>query len=147
MWGAAVLERPEATYVYGVGFGDGHALRVARTAGPGLDGRWQFASPDGWSVDPTSAAVRANGLCTQLSVVPVDGAYGLVSQAPDLGADVPLRLAERPDGPWSEPPALLAGAPPPRPGTFTYNAVLHLENAGAQSMLSPRTSTQRRATT
>lgn len=121
-WGAAVLERPEATYVFGVD-APRHRAHVARLP-DGLDGPWGFWSGEGWSDDVADAApVLDAAVATQLSVVP-DGTGLLLATQPPFSTELRGWRAARPQGPWTADAEALATGPEVTGGS-TYNALLH----------------------
>lgn len=88
---------------------------------------WRFWASDGtWSPETTSMAVVFDG-SDQLSVQwsPFLGRY-LAVYVGVLSQDVWARVAERPEGPWSD-PALLFVALPPVSGGLVYCGMTHLE--------------------
>jgi hypothetical protein len=127
-WGSAITEDSGHTYVYGIQVNPGgeRYLHIARTTSD-LERPWEYRTEDGWSSEPQASADQLPGISHQVSVLRDGGDYLLITQKLGFGADIHLYRAPTPAGPWEPPGELLAQAPAPLPGTFTYNAVAHPE--------------------
>lgn len=135
-WGSALMETRDHTYVYGIHRRpDGTPyLHVARTTSD-LEAPWEYLSAGGWTTDPAASADQLPGISSQISVLPVEGGYALITQETGLGPRIDAYTAPSPAGPWSSPATVVATASPPMPGTFTYNAVAHPEYGAADRLL------------
>ncbi|HEX2084071.1 MAG TPA: DUF4185 domain-containing protein [Solirubrobacteraceae bacterium] len=122
-FGAAIVERVDATYVYGVDEATPHRLHVARATTGDLAGPLEFWDGAAWATDvKDSAPILDAEVATQLSVVDRGTDLVLVSQPP-FEADVEAWTAADPRGPWTA--AGTIATLPLVPGAWTYNAVLH----------------------
>ncbi|MEX1907216.1 DUF4185 domain-containing protein [Janibacter sp. Y6] len=135
-WGAAVMEREDATYVYGVeDRGSDKHLHLAK-APPGAvhdRSQWSYRTADGWSTRPEDSARITDGVANELSVQPYDGGYLLVtSDTRELfSPDVVARTACSPAGPWGEPQLVYTAPEPGEDERFAYNAHAHPGLPGA----------------
>ncbi|MCW2923367.1 MAG: hypothetical protein JWM98_771 [Thermoleophilia bacterium] len=131
LWGAAVLERGDHTYVYGAetdpaGETVPRHAHVARVPREQLEDRaaWTFWDGSQWVPDAARSARIGADVSTQFGVVDArDGSTMLLSQQ---GFDHELRAwtAARPEGPFTG--GDVVGEIPPQPGgRHVYNAVPH----------------------
>lgn len=109
----------DGAYVYAIGtacgrFGGARAARVK--AGEVLDvAAWEYFDGEGWSPDRARAAEIITPGVGEGSLV-WNGGLGqwMYTTLNELSATIELRLAPEPQGPWSEPLALAAGADYPQ---------------------------------
>ena len=99
-----------------------------------LERPWEYRTATGWSSDPAASADLLADISHQISVLRADDEYLLITQELGFGDVVNVYRAPTPTGPWDG-PALLARAPAPLPGTFTYNAVAHPQFTAAGRLL------------
>ncbi|HEX6851959.1 MAG TPA: DUF4185 domain-containing protein [Candidatus Polarisedimenticolaceae bacterium] len=120
-------------YFYDCSGGDGFTkpMHVARVPLANVHDRsaWRFWSTDGtWRSDLSGLAIVFDG-SDQLSVhwSPFHGRY-LAVYVQALTYNVVARLADRPEGPWSD-PAVMFVTPPPAEGGWVYCGMAHPEFA------------------
>lgn len=106
-WGSAVLSTPDATYIFGVDVTDTwhKQLLVARCKPDRLAvvTEWTFWSGTSWSTKPQDAASVADDAVDEFSVMLLDdGRFAMIQIQPNLGQHIGIRIADRPEGPWSE---------------------------------------------
>jgi hypothetical protein len=127
-WGAAVMETPTHTYVYGTeDHGDDKYMHLARAPKDGLTGPWEFWDGAGWSSDPAASARVLHGVANEYSVAPHAGGYVLVTMdtSTTFSPDLVAYTACDPQGPW-ENKTLLYRTPETGQGDLiTYNAHAH----------------------
>lgn len=134
-YGAAILERHDATYVYGIE--DLHSvkfLHLARAPAGDLLGPWEYWTAAGWSPSPALSARVLSGISNEFSVHAQDGRFLLIAQDRGIGADVIAFSAPAPEGPWGGRTVLFT-APESGGETFTYNAKAHPGRAPDGSLL------------
>jgi len=89
---------------------------------------WQFYTGDAWSSEVTAArAVFQGGAANSVFWAEQLGLFVNVYSQP-LGDDVMYRVAQAPEGPWSD-DALAFSGRPGQPGTFDYFGLAHPEYA------------------
>lgn len=127
-WGAAVLETPSHTYVYGTeDHGDDKYMHLARTPKDGLTGPWEFWDGGAWSGDPAASARLLHGVANEYSVTAHAGGFVLVTMdtrttfSPDLVA----YTACAPQGPWENRTLLYRTPESGQRDLITYNAHAH----------------------
>jgi len=141
-WGQAALFEPGSDgspgYVYVFGEGEAPAgrkdLMLARATAKEFEdfANWEFMSGDGsWSKSPELVAAIAPNVATELSVDRIEDENGelhylMVHSEPPLGDRIFVRVARRPEGPWSEPQAVFCVPELKRSQNyFTYAAKGH----------------------
>jgi hypothetical protein len=112
LFGSALLVEGDACYVYGTvdqaagGFVRKDVILARAPAGRLADfDLWRFWSPGGWTADVEGAAPVCENVANEFSVSfqPALGRYALVYTRDSLSADIVVRLAPEPHGPWGEP--------------------------------------------
>jgi hypothetical protein len=127
LWGAAVLDDGDHTYVYGTEDSGGHRYaHVARAPRGQLTAPWEYWTGSGWSSDPAASARTLDGVSDAYSVVAYGGRWFLVSQDPGFGNVIRGYPGSSPAGPWGAPVTLYTTADPGA-GRYTYSAVVHPE--------------------
>lgn len=115
LFGSALLRQGDQVYIFGVV--DEKAAGVLRkdvilarapADRPEEFGRWRFWSGAGWSAEADAAAPVCRDAANEFSVSfqPALGRYLMVYTRGSLSADIVLRHAPAPEGPWSDPIAL-----------------------------------------
>jgi len=128
-WGAAILELPGWTYVYGVeDLGLDKYLHVARAPQGGLLGPWQFWTGTGWSTDPGSSARLLDHVDDGFGVMRVGSTYVLVTldTAVPFSGQIVLYTSCSSVGPWGGETNVYA-TPENQWPTFTYGVHAHPE--------------------
>ena len=131
-WGAAVMERPDATYIYGLE--DLHSekyLHVARAQD--LFEPWEYWDGAGWSPNSLTSARLLDGISNEFSVHATENGYVLVGQDHGINPDVIACRAGAPEGPW-EACRTVFETPETQGNVFTYNAKAHPQ-LGAEGTL------------
>ena len=127
-WGAAVLETPDHTYVYGTeDLGDDKYMHLARAPRGGLTGPWEFWDGGGWNPDPAASVRLLHGVANEYSVTPHAGGFVLVTMdtRTSFSPDLVAYTSCAPEGPW-EHRTLLYRTPESGQGDLiTYNAHAH----------------------
>ena len=130
-YGAALLQTPEFTYIYGVE--DLHYEKfahLARVPRGSLDAPWSFFDGERWADQPgRSARIMTSNVGTEFSVIPVRGGYLLITidTTPAVGewSDIVAFFAPSPEGPWVRDRVLYQATEPDRRAIFVYNAHAH----------------------
>lgn len=130
-YGAALLQTPDFTYIYGVE--DLHQEKfahLARAQRYALTAPWEYFDGAAWSPLPVrSARIIAASVGTEFSVIPVRGGYLLITidTSPPVGEwrDIVAFFAPAPDGPWVRDRILYRATEPDRGNVFVYNAHAH----------------------
>jgi hypothetical protein len=146
MWGSALLPAGPWTYIYGYRvhtdrMGNPKWLYVARAPRGRLGdlASWQYATGQGWSADPASAAERPTPVDTGFSVVKVGRLYALVTRRPStalVDGVLMAYLAPDPAGPFrASQSAILYRAPEVRQGAYVYEARVHPELGDASAAI------------
>jgi hypothetical protein len=133
-WGAAVVDDPPFTYVFGIQDGDPRSVLLARTPLQNLDGTWEYRTASGWSrnlADAVPVLTDAHHVATQLSVLRDGAGWALVSQ--DLPGDTVN--VWRGSAPWAWGPRRTLATIPPVPGAMTYNAMVHPQFSNGRELL------------
>lgn len=97
---------------------------------------WQFWTDDGtggrWAETPKHLAVLFNDAAPEMTFTRVPGIKGLVATYTSLGmsAEIRVRIAERPEGPWSD-PTVVYRCPEAAQKLHVYAAKAHPELATA----------------
>ncbi len=123
-----ILERAEATFVFGVAEGGGQrSMHVAR-APPGrlLGDGWRFFDGASWSPDPAASRPVATGVSTQFAVASIGERLVLVTMdcRTPFSPELVLYRAERPEGPWQGPVGIYR-APEADAAIAAYNPFVH----------------------
>lgn len=142
-WGSeiiAVTDEPDAAgamlYIYGVRSRPwhGHQMLLARVPAARIEDfdQWQFRTADGWTSRLADAAVVADNITTEYSICRVNigeqERWLLVHSEPFLGPRILVRVAARPEGPWSRPqPVYQVPGVAKNKAYFTYAAKGHPE--------------------
>ena len=130
-YGAALLQTPEFTYIYGVE--DLHYEKFAHLAraprGP-VDAPWTFFDGERWTDQPGhSARIMTGNVGTEFSVIPVRGGFLLITIDTTLTVgewrDIVAFFAAAPEGPWMRDRVLYQATEPNRRTVFVYNAHAH----------------------
>ncbi|MEE4608937.1 MAG: hypothetical protein V2L15_08615, partial [Desulfobacteraceae bacterium] len=123
----AILERAEATYVFGVEErGSARWMHVARAPPGDLLGAWAFFDGKQWSMDQAATRPFLDGVSTQFAVVDLADGLALVTMdnREPFSADLVMYRAARPEGPW-EGPCRLYRAPEAGAAIAAYNPFIH----------------------
>jgi hypothetical protein len=130
-YGVAVVPSERWTYIYGLeSLGFDKYLHVARVlAGHVMDGQWTYWTGTSWSPVAALSARLFDGAGDEMSVVRTRHGYRAVFSKDSLSAEIDMRTARTPVGPWS-PPTLLYRTPEFGSRTVTYNAKEHPEHDG-----------------
>lgn len=134
-WGAAVLERPDATYIYGLE--DLHAekyLHLARAPGGDLFAPWEYWTGTAWSPNPLLSARLLSGISNEFSVQVSPGGFTLVAQDHGINPDVIACHATAPQGPWGDCRTVFT-TPETAGSIFTYNAKAHPQLGDADTLV------------
>lgn len=140
-WGAGVLPRREATYVYGVEDvpGEGKFLHLAKGVPGALTdrARWQYWTGTAWSPDESASGRLASGVANEISVSPFEDGYLMVSHRGDgiFSAEIQAWTACAPAGPWEDPTTVYETPETGRGRHFTYNAHGHPELSAEGELL------------
>jgi len=129
LWGAAVLDRPDHTYVYGASDGSAHVARAPRGNLSDV-ASWEFWAGDAWSPDAKRSAALGPLVSNQFSAVDAkDGGVLLLSQ---IGFDQNIRAwhAPSPEGAFSG-GGIVATIPKQIRQRHVYNTVAHPQFASA----------------
>lgn len=133
VFGNAVGVVGNTLYVWGfrdrpAGAGTQRSCIVARTRWdePERAENWRFWNGFSWDTDAASAVPVFENAATETSVHLQDDRWIAISQGAGLSADVVLRWAPEPQGPWSA-PRVIFRCPEAAPGVFTYGAKAHPE--------------------
>ncbi|MCW2928773.1 MAG: hypothetical protein JWM86_2741, partial [Thermoleophilia bacterium] len=129
-WGTAVVSDDTHTYVYGFENTDddvyqrwAHVARVPK--GELHGGGLEYWDGHGWNSDSAKSARIAKDLSNSFSVIRTPGGkWAMVSQELFFGTKLQAKLADSPQGPWSDWKTIDAGPAKP-PGTISYNAQVH----------------------
>jgi hypothetical protein len=127
IYGAAILEDADATFIYGVE--DVHSAKHVHIAkaGPGhLDDAWEYWNGEGWTVDPLASKRLFSGAAMQFSVIKTGGHYILISSdnRNPFDSAIVAYASPSPVGPWSL--SSLLYRPPEATGDIVaYNALAH----------------------
>jgi hypothetical protein len=136
MYGA-ILERAEATYIFGVEErGSARWMHVARAPPGDFLGPWAFFDGKGWSPDPAATRPVLNGVSTQFAVVALADGLALVTMdnRVPFGADLVMYRAAAPRGPWRG-PCRLYHAPEADGELVAYNPFIHPQFTAAGRLL------------
>ena len=115
-WDSGALIDGGHLYAYSCGRASPCLLARVETSRALDRAAWRFyAGPRGWSAD-WREGLRVLDASGSMSVHwnAYLGKFLAVHDTP-LGNDVAMRLADRPEGPWSEPVVIIEGASPDRP--------------------------------
>lgn len=126
MYGA-ILERAEATYIFGVEErGSDRLMHLARAPPGDFLGAWAFFDGRGWSADPAASAPILEGVSTQVGVVDLADGPALVTMdnRVPFSADLVMYRAAAPQGPWHG-PCRLYRAPEAGGAIVAYNPFIH----------------------
>jgi hypothetical protein len=145
LFGSSVLWQGGYCYIYGTvddaagGFMAKHMI-VARVPAEkvGDFGAWRFFTGDHWVSEADRAGRVCENVASEFSVSyqPTPGRYVLVHSAGGLSANIVLRFAPRPEGPWGEPvQAYRCPEAGWDPRIFCYAAKGHPELAAAADEL------------
>jgi hypothetical protein len=123
-WGAAILDTPEWTYVYGAE-ADGLAkyVHVARAPGGDLSKPWSYWTGSGWSDDHAASVRLPVEVSSQFSVLQGREGVRLITQRGFDGA-LHESTAPTPVGPFTD-AGVIARIPAEHEGSFAYNALVH----------------------
>jgi hypothetical protein len=124
---ATILERADATYIFGVqARGSARWMHVARAPPGDFLGPWEFFDGEGWSADPAVTRPVLEGVSTQFGVAALSGGLALVTMdnRVPFGADLVMYRSAAPQGPWHG-PCRLYRAPEAGAAIVAYNPFLH----------------------
>lgn len=137
-YGSSVLKDGPYLYVYGVKDYDfSKESVVSRVKSQDLSNpeKWEFFNGQEWSSDNQEAKPVADNVSVEYSVhATAHGDYVMVAQGGGLSADVQVRRAPRPEGPWSEPETVWT-APEQKGSDLAYNAKAHPELSDERGLL------------
>jgi len=138
-FGASILTLGDWTYIYGTqDYGARKDLIVARKpSGKESDDNtcWQFFTGEGWSSRMDDMRPICNDVGNELSVHRTEkGTFVLTSQKAGFDAEIYLKTAPAPTGPWSAPQTVWT-APESSNSILTYNAKAHPELSDRQKGL------------
>lgn len=134
-WGAAVMERDDYTYVYGLE--DLHAqkyLHVARAPAGGITEPWEYWTGSAWSRNPLLSARVLDGISNEFSVQATPGGFTLVAQRNGIEPSVIACPAATPQGPWGTCRTIYT-TPETGGNIVTYNAKSHPQHATDDTVL------------
>jgi hypothetical protein len=146
-WGPFAMPDPDQSgrvLVFGVDVSDvgDKRLVLGRAPGASLEDftTWEFRTGDGWSRRENDAASIATAAVDEFSVSRVRVGGGerlmLTQMAPNLGRDLQVRFADRPEGPWSDAVAVYACPEPAQDSrSFVYSGKAHPEISGQGEMV------------
>lgn len=138
MYGA-ILERAEATYIFGVeARGSARWMQVARAPPGDLLGAWAFFDGEGWSIDQAATRPVLDGVSTQFAVVDLADGLALVTMdnRVPFSADLVMYRAARPEGPWQG-PCRIYRVPEADAAIAAYNPFIHPQfTAGGRLLVS-----------
>ncbi|MGH2829821.1 MAG: DUF4185 domain-containing protein [Actinomycetota bacterium] len=134
-WGAAILERPDHTYVYGVeDLRIDKRMYVARTPPGNLRGPWEYWTGSGWSPLPVLAVPVLSRVANEMSVSWAGGRFVAVAQENSAGPNILAWDAPAPHGPFAGERVLFT-TPEPDGNIFTYNAKAHPQRSAPGSLV------------
>lgn len=129
-WGAAIMESPEYTYIYGTeDLGEDKYMHLARAPRGSVSSydQWEYAGEDGWSADPADSERLLHGIGNEYSVTPLIDGYLLVTMdtRESFSPKILTFRSCSPQGPWEQ-ETLVYETPETVEGlSFTYNAHAH----------------------
>lgn len=126
-YGASLLETGPWIYIFGTEqLGAIKHLHLARSAGGGLEGQWDYWDGHSWSPQATASRAILSGVSSQFGVVALKKGVALVTvdgRQPFTGRIVAY-WAEDPSGPWQGPVAIYQ-APEANDQVAAYNPFVH----------------------
>lgn len=150
-WGAWIAEDQGCTYVYGSeDLGANKYPHIARVAGSGLTGPWQYPTADGSWPSDESASARVDGdpgssfeVSDEFSVVKHGSVYVMVTQdlSQPLSAKIDLAFSCGPIGPFVDETTAYTTpetGPPGsygNPNVYTYNPHEHPELGNSKNLV------------
>ncbi|MCE7874195.1 DUF4185 domain-containing protein [bacterium CPR1] len=105
--GIACLVHEDKLYAYGLKDGKSVLIRYGQDLEPEY---YSATTGQGWSKDPTQAAILFEQAASEMSVMPFRDQFLAVYTRGGLGPEVVARTAPCPEGPWSEPVLLYKAA-------------------------------------
>lgn len=137
MYGSAVLEEDDFTYIYGsedlqlVKY-----LHVARAPAGDLLGPWEFFDGSGWSSNPAASVRLMAGVDNGIGVVQAGQGYVLFTFDTKVifGNEIVAYASCSPAGPWTNRTHVYS-TPEQGPDLFSYGATVHPEFTRAGSLL------------
>lgn len=137
-FGTSLLHDEEHLYVYGVrDHGFTKEAVVARVPAESLHkaDAWEFFDGKSWSPKMDDARPVAENVSVEQSVHrAITGDYVMVAMGGGISAEVTVRTAPTPAGPWSRPRTVYT-APESHDQDVTYNAKAHPELSGKDGLL------------
>ncbi|HEX7021918.1 MAG TPA: DUF5005 domain-containing protein [Trueperaceae bacterium] len=140
-WGAALLEGPDYTYIYGTeDLGADKYAHLARAPKGGILGSWEYyAGPgeDPWKDDPGASVRLLHGVANEYSVTPVNDGYLMITMDTRQASSPDILAYEscQPEGPWRH-AGVIYRAPEVGGNLFAYNAHAHPEFDGDGLLIS-----------
>ena len=127
IYGAALLEDADTTYIYGVeDLQSAKYVHVAKASSGRLDDAWEFWNGEGWTVDPLASKRLFSGAALQFSVFKTGGRYVLITSdnRNPFDSDIVAYVSPSPIGPWSL-RSFLFRPPEAKGDIVAYNALAH----------------------
>ena len=137
-FGSATLQHGEYSYLYGVkdhGSTKDSILARVKTQELSNSKSWEFFDGQDWSKELDDSKVVAPDVSMEYSVHKGrDGNFVMVSQRGALSAEIQVRTAPSPEGPWSEAETIYS-TPETQGSDLTYNAKAHPELSDERGLL------------
>ena len=137
-FGTSMMRDGDHLYVYGVrdhAFTKEAVLARVKPEQVGQSDTWEFFDGEGWSANMEQAKPVANDVSVEQSVhKTAKGDFAMIAQGGGISANVVVRRAPRPEGPWSE-PEIVYVAPENQGQDVTYNAKAHPELSDSRGLL------------
>lgn len=138
-WGAAIMETPRYTYIYGTeDLGLEKHMHVARAPQGSVSdtASWEYKTASRWSRDPAESARLLMGVSNEYSVTKVPGGYMLVTMntLEVFSRELVAYFSCGPAEPWGK-RTVLYETPETGGNVFTYNAHAHPQFTHAGEVL------------
>jgi hypothetical protein len=127
IYGAAILEDADGTYIYGVeDVQSAKHVHIAKAGFGRLEGAWKYWNGKGWTVDPLASKRLFSGAALQFSVIKAGGRYVLITSdnRNPFDSAIVAYVSPSPIGPWSL-KSLLFRPPEAKGDIVAYNALAH----------------------
>ncbi len=127
IYGAAILEDADGTYIYGVeDLQSAKHVHIAKASSGRLDDAWEFWNGEGWTVDPLASKRLFSGAALQFSVFKTGGRYVLITSdnRNPFDSAIVAYVSPSPIGPWSL-RSFLFRPPEAKNDIVAYNALAH----------------------
>ena len=127
IYGAAILEDADGTYIYGVeDLQTAKYVHIAKAGSGRLDDAWEYWDGERWTVDPLASKRLFSGAALQFSVFKTGARYVLITSDNRVPFDsaIVAYVSPSPAGPWSLRSTIYR--PPEAKGDIVaYNALAH----------------------